>query len=125
MDKKLVEKTFEPPPIVQQVVLAFVAIVSVVGAATHPTLENILRAAFMIWIASFVVRPRGFYDRLDAWIRAHPPLNDVLAFMFLSSGAFVLLRYFLDRKLSALIAFAVAAILVIVSALRNRRSREG
>ena len=119
---RFVKKSWTPPPRWTRFLLEFIAVVYLIRAVMHPQLENILWAAVLGYPATMLFAPRGLSDRADALARSHPVLGGIVGLGLLGSSAFVLLRYFLDRKLSSLIAFPVAAILVVVSAFRDRRS---
>ncbi len=119
---RFVQKSWTPSPRWTRLFLAFMAVVYLIRAVIHPQLENILWAVLVGHMATMFFAPRGLSERADALARSHPMLGGILGFAWLGSSAFLLLRYFLDRKLSALIALPLAAMLVVGSALRNRQS---
>jgi hypothetical protein len=98
----------------------------IVKAVTGHTFENILWAVFLVVIMLPAgIAPSTFQRGAAALERNHSILSGVFGFLLMSCGAFLLLRYFLDRPHSILIALPLTVGLFVFQAVRKRRTRDG
>ena len=118
-----VGRTLRPPRRVQRVFNVVMPIIMVIRALVTRRLEDILTALFfVVLLFPLGVAPKWFAARLAA-LGDRPVLNAVLSFLLMSCATFLLLRWFLDRTPSALIALLIAAVATVLSLRRNRGRR--
>ena len=117
-----IQRTLNPPPVVDRLVCLVVPIGFVVRAVHRPTLENVLTAiVFGVLMFPSGVAPAAYPARLSALERTNPLLGYLFMFLLMGCGIFMILRWFLDRTPSAVIAVVLAPILVLVSHFLRRR----
>jgi hypothetical protein len=98
-------------------------IVMVIQAIVTRRLEDILTAVLFVGlILPSGVAPKAFRARVAA-LESRPVLDAVFTFLLMSCAVFELLRFFLDRTPSALIALPVAVIFTVIG-LRRHRARQ-
>ncbi|WP_405063580.1 hypothetical protein OG474_18540 [Kribbella sp. NBC_01505] len=119
---RFVQRTLRPPNVVLRISSLVLSIALTARAVVHPTLENVLSAAwFVILLGPDVVAPGRYRAWLAGLERRHPVLGGTFGALIMSCATFLLLRFFLDRPLSAVIALALALIAVTASLLGRRR----
>jgi hypothetical protein len=126
--KPVVEKTFQPPILVQRIFAGVVALAFAGRLIVEPSLRNALWF-LTIGVLSIVnvLRPPGVRDgRLAAWERRHGSLVGAGAAVFAGIFAYLLLSLFLGAWQSvAFSAVLGVAYGVLVVFLGRRRQRVG
>ncbi|MFB6719772.1 hypothetical protein ACFCV3_06410 [Kribbella sp. NPDC056345] len=120
------ERSLRPPSTAMRVFLLCMIAVFTLRAIVRPDLESILTAAlFLVLLLPDVIAPTRYRPWASAIERDRPVLGSALVILLVGCAAFLLLRFFLDRTPSALIAAALAVVAVVVSLIgRSRRTRE-
>jgi len=91
-------------------------------AVVRPDLESVLTAAlFVLLLLPDVIAPTRYRPWISSVERDHPVLGSAAVIVIVGCGAFLLLRFFLDRLPSLLIALGLALIAVIASLIGRRR----
>ncbi|GAA1576098.1 MULTISPECIES: hypothetical protein [Kribbella] len=114
------------PPLVNRIFGVVVSVTFIVRAAVVHTFENSLWAILLaVTMLPYAIAPEATKNRGVRWERDHP--IQVVAFMTLTAvcGFFLILRWFLDRPHSLLIAvpLALAYATVLTYAMVHRRQR--
>ncbi|QNE20705.1 hypothetical protein F1D05_25815 [Kribbella qitaiheensis] len=106
MDKPVVEKTFDPPVLVQRIFAGVCGIALIVRLVVEPSLRNALWVIALCPMWAFVaISPKAGRDRRhSAWERCHPVLGGGIAAMFGGIAAYLLFSLLLDGWLSVAIA---------------------
>ncbi|WP_329483542.1 hypothetical protein OG555_15300 [Kribbella sp. NBC_01484] len=117
---RFVERTLVPPRGLMRGWSLVMVAALVVRAVLHHRFENVLAAVlFTVVLLPAAIAP-AVVDRIGRWERAHPVLDCFVALAVIGSSGFLLLRYFLDRRLSAAVALPVAAGLAVVGVVWRR-----
>jgi len=91
-------------------------------AVVRPDLESVLTAAlFVLLLLPDVIAPTRYRPWISSVERDHPVFGSAAVIVIVGCGAFLLLRFFLDRLPSLLIALGLALIAVIASLIGRRR----
>jgi hypothetical protein len=116
------QRGFRPPTIPMRVISVLV-VGFTARAITRPSFESILTAAlFLLVFVPDLIAPRRYRSWLATADRRHPLLSNVaFPLVFVGCATFVLLREFLDRTPSALIAAALALIAITAGIIGRRR----
>ncbi|MFG1627901.1 hypothetical protein [Kribbella sp. NPDC049227] len=118
---RFIERTSTPPPGVRRVFDLVLPVCFVVRAVSTRHLEDILWAAFFVaLILPAGIAPKAFPARVAAWEQSHPILGALSGFLMTGCATFLLLRFFLDRTASALVAAPLALILTLIGLVRRR-----
>jgi small-conductance mechanosensitive channel len=106
VDEPVVEKSFDPPILVQRIFAGAAVAAFVVRLIVEPGLRNALWAVALCPLFVFVVvRPKAVRDgRLDAWDRRHPVVLAGVMAVFAAIAAYLLFSLFLSDRLSVAIA---------------------
>ncbi|MFF1822239.1 hypothetical protein ACFVWG_33345 [Kribbella sp. NPDC058245] len=117
------QRGFRPPTIPMRVLGVLVVVGFTARAITRPSFESILTAAlFLLVFTPDLIAPRRYRAWLATLDRRHPLLSTVaFPLVLVGCASFVLLREFLDRTPSALIAAALALIAVVAAIIGRRR----
>lgn len=123
---KYIQHTLRPPNAVLRVFSLLLTIAFIVRAVVHPTFENILAAVFF---GVLLIPDLAAPGRYRAWLaeleRRRPVLGNLVGVVFFAVASFLLLRFFLDRLPSLLIAVVLALTAVIASLIGRRRRGQG
>ncbi|MFI5732618.1 hypothetical protein ACIA49_21040 [Kribbella sp. NPDC051587] len=116
------QRTLRPPTVVMRGFPLCIITLFVVRAVVRPDLESILTAVlFAGLLLPDVIAPTRYRPWISSVEHNHPLVGNLAVVLIVGCGAFLLLRSFLDRTPSALIAAALALIAVIAAALGRRR----
>lgn len=109
----MVEKSFDPPILVQRIFAGVTVVAFVARLIVEPGLRSALWAIAVCPLLVFVViQPKAVRDgRLDAWDRRHPVVLASIMAVFAGIGVYLLFSLFLDDRLSV----AIAVVLGIAS----------
>lgn len=119
---KYIERTFDPPPLVRRAFQVLIPAAWVAKAITTHRLEDVLTAVFFVALMLPAgIAPKALHARLTAWERDRPFVSDVLSLLLMTCATFLILRWFLDRTPSAVIAIAAGLVGVVAGRLRRRR----
>ena len=118
------DRTLRPPSTAMRVFLLCMIAVFALRAIARPDLESVLTAAmFLVLLLPDVIAPTRYRPWVSGIERDHPVLGSAMVIVLVGCAAFLLLRFFLDRAPSALIAAAVAVVAVAASLIgRSRRT---
>jgi len=120
---KHVLRTLQPPPLLLRIFQVMAPVVAVIRAVAVPSLESILWAVFFVALMLPAgIAPKAVNARLTGWEQDRPVLSDVLGFLLMGCATFLLLRWFLDRVPSAVIAIVLGSAFLLLSH-RRRRAR--
>ena len=106
------EKSFDPPVLVQRVFAGLIGVAFVVRLIVEPNLRNALWLLTICTLSAVtVISPKGVRDgRLTAWERRHPIWVGAGAAVFGGLVAFLGFSMFLDDRLSAAISVVLGLI---------------
>ena len=113
------------PPLLHRAIQVVVPLAFIVKAVVNQTFEDFLCAAcLVVLMLPFGIAPKATMSRVTAWERNYPILSGAFTCVLTASGTFLLLRFFLNRPHSVLVALPLAIGLVLISRLaRDRRTQ--
>ena len=118
---RFIERTSRPPTVVMRVFSGVMSIVLVMQALVSHRLEDILVAVLVVvLILPSAIAPETMRRRSAALEERRPILGAVFMFVLVAVGGFIILRWFLDRFDSALVAGLLALTLTLVAAVLRR-----
>lgn len=110
------------PPLFSKVLGVVVPVAFIVRAAVVHSFENILWAILLaVTMLPYAIAPEATNNRSMRWERDHPIRWEAFNLLRSVCGLFLILRWFLNRPHSILIALALT--LTLFTALRLRRHR--
>jgi hypothetical protein len=113
------------PPLVHRAIQVVVSLAFIVRAAVNRTFEDFLWAAWLVvFMLPFGIAPKAMQSRVTAWDRNHPILSGTFTCGLMTTGTFLLLRFFMNRPHSILVAIPLTVVLVLISRLVGRRSTQ-
>jgi hypothetical protein len=127
VDKPVVEKTFQPPILVQRIFAGVIAVGFAGRLIVEPSLRNALWF-LTVGVLSIVnvIRPPGVRDgRLTAWGRRHVNLVGAGAAVFAGIFAYLLLSLFLGAWQSVAVSGVVGVAYGVLVVFLGRRQRLG
>jgi hypothetical protein len=127
VDKPVVEKTFQPPILVQRIFAGVIAVGFAGRLIVEPSLRNALWF-LTVGVLSIVnvIRPPGVRDgRLTAWERRHVNLVGAGAAVFAGIFAHLLLSLFLGAWQSVAVSGVVGVAYGVLVVFLGRRQRLG
>jgi hypothetical protein len=111
------------PPLLHRAIQVVVPLAFIVKAAVNQTFEDFLWAAsLVVLVLPFGIAPKATMSRVNAWERNHPILSGAFVCVLMTSGTFLLLRFFLNRPHSILIAIPQTLVQMLISRLARNRS---
>ncbi len=122
------EKTFDPPILVQRIFSGVVLVAVVVRLIVEPSLRNALWVvALCPLLVTAVLQPKGLRDgRSRAWEQRHPVIFGLGAALFTGIGAYLFLSWLFDGWWSVVVAVVLGlAYGVLVVVVGRRRYRAG
>lgn len=100
------------------------ALLFIVRAVARPDLESILSAGlFTLLLVPSAIAPTRYLPWISAAERNHPAFGYAVVLVVIGGSGFIVLRFFLDRTPSALVAAALALTVATTSAILRRRHR--
>jgi hypothetical protein len=113
------------PPVLNRAMQVVIPLAFIVKAAVNQTFEDFLWAAWLVVLMlPFGIAPKATLSRVTAWNRNQPILSGTFTCVLMTSGTFLLLRFFMNRPHSILIAIPLTVVLMLISRLVGHRSTQ-
>jgi hypothetical protein len=127
VDKPVVEKSFDPPVLVQRVFAVLIAVAWIASFIAEPSLHGALWILAVCPMAALMAfSPKSFgEDRSKAWEDRHPILLSVFMAVYTGLVTYLILSWFLADRLSIKIAIPVGLVYGVLLAVIPRRRRVG